>query len=68
MMIRKIYDLIPSNLENKKKRIVYKNIENKKGKTSRASTLVRCMSQLWHRNLPRMGLNYIIMTIRKKAK
>jgi len=33
LMIRKIYDLIPSNLENKKKRIVYKNIENKKGKT-----------------------------------
>lgn len=31
--IRKIYDLIPSNLENKKKRIVYKNIEDKKGKT-----------------------------------
>lgn len=33
LSIRKIYDLIPSNLENKKKRIVYKNIENKKGKT-----------------------------------
>lgn len=33
LMIRKIYDLIPSNLENKKKRIVYKNIENKTGKT-----------------------------------
>ena len=33
LIIRKIYDLIPSNLENKKKRIVYKNIENKKGKT-----------------------------------
>jgi predicted AAA+ superfamily ATPase len=33
LKIRKIYDLIPSNLENKKKRIVYKNIENKKGKT-----------------------------------
>ena len=30
--IRRIYDLIPSNLENKKKRIVYKNIENKTGK------------------------------------
>lgn len=31
--IRKIYDLIPSNLENKKKRIVYNKIEGKKGKT-----------------------------------
>lgn len=31
--IRKIYDLIPSILENKKKRVVYKHIENKKGKT-----------------------------------
>lgn len=33
LSIRRIYDLIPSNLENKKKRIRYKNIENKKGKT-----------------------------------
>ena len=33
LKIRKIYDLIPSNLENKKKRIVYKNIEGKVGKT-----------------------------------
>lgn len=33
LKIRRVYDLIPSNLENKKKRIVYKNIENKKGKT-----------------------------------
>ncbi len=33
LKIRKIYDLIPSNLENKKKRIVYKDIEDKKGKT-----------------------------------
>ncbi|MBR3433780.1 MAG: ATP-binding protein [Bacteroidaceae bacterium] len=33
LKIRKIYDLIPSNLENKKKRIVYKNIEGKSGKT-----------------------------------
>lgn len=33
LMIRKIYDLIPSNLENRKKRVVYKNIEGKKGKT-----------------------------------
>ena len=32
LMIRRIYDLIPSHLENKKKRMVYKNIENKKGK------------------------------------
>ncbi len=33
LKIRKIYDLIPSNLENKKKRIVYRNIEGKTGKT-----------------------------------
>ena len=33
LRIRKIYDLVPSNLENKKKRMVYKNIEGKKGKT-----------------------------------
>lgn len=33
LVIRRIYDLIPSNLENKKKRIVYKRIEDKKGKT-----------------------------------
>lgn len=32
LQIRRIYDLIPSNLENKKKRIVYKKIENKMGK------------------------------------
>ena len=32
LMIRRIYDLLPSNLENKKKRIVYKDIEGKKGK------------------------------------
>ncbi len=32
LKIRKIYELIPSNLENKKKRIVVKNIENKTGK------------------------------------
>lgn len=33
LKIRKIYDLIPSNLENMKKRIIYKNIEGKSGKT-----------------------------------
>lgn len=32
LKIRRIYDFIPSNLENKKKRIVIKDIENKKGK------------------------------------
>ena len=32
LKIRRIYDLIPSLLENKKKRIVYKQIENKTGK------------------------------------
>ncbi len=31
--IRRIYSMIPSNMENKKKRIVIKDIENKKGKT-----------------------------------
>lgn len=33
LKIRKIYDMIPSNMENKKKRVVAQNIENKKGKT-----------------------------------
>lgn len=33
LKIRRVYDLIPSNMENKKKRVVAKNIENKKGKT-----------------------------------
>ena len=33
LKIRRIYDLIPSNMENKKKRIVAQNIENKRGKT-----------------------------------
>ena len=33
LKIRRIYELIPSNMENKKKRIIAKNIENKKGKT-----------------------------------
>ncbi len=33
LKIRRIYDLIPSNMENKKKRIVVQNIENKRGKT-----------------------------------
>lgn len=32
LKIRRIYDLIPSTLENKKKRIVAQRIENKKGK------------------------------------
>lgn len=33
LKIRKIYDLIPSNMENKKKRVIIKDIENIKGKT-----------------------------------
>ena len=33
LKIRRIYDLIPSNMENKKKRVVVQNIENKRGKT-----------------------------------
>ena len=32
LLIRRIYDMIPSNLENKKKRVVAKNIEGVKGK------------------------------------
>lgn len=32
LKIKRIYDLIPSTLENKKKRIVVQDIENKKGK------------------------------------
>jgi len=32
LKIRRVYDLIPSNLENKKKRVVAQKIENKKGK------------------------------------
>lgn len=32
LMIRRIYDMVPSQLENKKKRIIYQNIEDKKGK------------------------------------
>lgn len=31
LRIKRIYDLIPSNLENVKKRLVFKDIENKKG-------------------------------------
>lgn len=33
LMIRRIYDMIPSNMENKKKRVVAQSIENKRGKT-----------------------------------
>ncbi len=33
LKIQRIYDLIPSNMENKKKRVVAQNIENKRGKT-----------------------------------
>lgn len=33
LKIRDIYYMIPSNMENKKKRIVIQNIENKRGKT-----------------------------------
>lgn len=34
LLISKIYDMIPSNMENKKKRLVYRDIEDKKGKRS----------------------------------
>ena len=33
LKIRRIYDMIPSNMENKKKRVVAQKIENKRGKT-----------------------------------
>lgn len=33
LKIRRIYDLIPSNLENKKKRVQFNEIEGKRGKT-----------------------------------
>ena len=33
LKIRRIYDLIPSNMENKKKRVTVQDIENKRGKT-----------------------------------
>lgn len=33
LKIRRIYDLIPSNMENRKKRVVAQSIEEKKGKT-----------------------------------
>ena len=32
LIIRRIYDMIPSNLENKKKRVIYNKIEDKTGK------------------------------------
>jgi len=32
--IARVYDLIPSNMENRKKRVVYKDIEGKEGKRS----------------------------------
>ena len=33
LKIRRVYDLIPSNLENRKKRVQFNQIENKRGKT-----------------------------------
>lgn len=33
LKIRRIYELIPSNMENKKKRVIVQEIENKRGKT-----------------------------------
>ena len=33
LKIRRVYDLIPSNMENKKKRVIEQSIEEKKGKT-----------------------------------
>lgn len=38
LKIKSIYDMVPSNMENKKKRLVYKDIEGKRGK--RASDYV----------------------------
>ena len=34
LKIKRIYEMIPSNMENKKKRLYYNEIENKKGKRS----------------------------------
>lgn len=34
LKIGRIYDMIPSNMENKKKRVVYKDIEDRRGKRS----------------------------------
>ena len=33
LKIRRVYDLIPSNMENKKKRVIVQSIEEKRGKT-----------------------------------
>ena len=33
LKIQRIYELAPSNMENKKKRVIIKDVENKKGKT-----------------------------------
>lgn len=33
LKIRRIYELVPSNMENKKKRLVVQDVENKRGKT-----------------------------------
>ena len=33
LKIQRIYELVPSNMENKKKRVIIKDVENKKGKT-----------------------------------
>ena len=33
LRIRRVYDMIPSNMENRKKRVVAQKIENKRGKT-----------------------------------
>ena len=33
LMIRRVYDLIPSNMQNKKKRVIAQKIENKRGKS-----------------------------------
>ena len=35
LLIRRIYDLIPSNMENRKKRLHFNNVEEKKGKAAR---------------------------------
>lgn len=35
LKINRIYDLIPSNMENKKKRLIYKDIEGKEGRRSK---------------------------------
>ena len=79
LKIRRVYDLIPSNMENKKKRVVAQTIENKRGKTFRdyqdefeylisASISVRCMKAPLLPSLRHMGISCSIMITAARAK